>query len=289
MGSTERGSCLAIGVLAAGLFFTLVSRRWGVVLAPIGIALFLTFSSVTVLKAWAGQSRATHASQGTNDLSWIDKTIGPDADAAFLLTSDFLSDPHPLWQSEFWNRSVRRVFLLDASDPNGYPAVPTTLNHAGRLVTAPGTRQPKYVVTAPGVNVDGRLLASTPRMALYQVSSPLRLADRSSGITGDGWTGADATYTRYRPGAKVVLVNLSRPELPAPPSRVLIELVSKGSTPKHRAWIARSGAGKTFRFQAPSAPFSVRIHVAPTFSPADFGIADTRELGVLAKVRALPR
>jgi hypothetical protein len=280
---------LAIGVLAAGLFFTLVPRRWGVVLAPIGIALFLTFSSVTVLKAWAAQSRATHASQGTNDLSWIDKTIGADADAAFLLTPDFQVDPHPLWQSEFWNRSVRRVFLLDAFDPNGYPAIPTTLSRAGRLVTAPGTRQPKYVVAAPGVNVEGRLLASTPRMALYQVSPPLRLADRSSGITGDGWTGADATYTRYRPGAKVVLVNLSRPELPAPPSRVWIELVSKGSTPKHRAWIARSGAGKTFRFQAPSAPFSVRIHVEPTFSPADFGIADTRELGVLAKVRALPR
>ena len=203
---------LALGVLAAGLFFALVPRRWGVVLAPIGIALFLVFSSVTVLKAWAGQSRATHASQGTNDLSWIDKTIGSDADAAFLLTPDFQADPHPLWQSEFWNRSVRRVFLLDALDPNGYPAIPTTLNGAGRLVTAPGTRQPKYVVTAPGVDVDGKLLASTPRLALYRVSSPLRLDDRSSGLTADGWTGADATYTRYYPGAKLVFVDLSRPE-----------------------------------------------------------------------------
>ena len=280
---------LAIGVLAAGLFFTLVPRRWGVVLAPIGIALFLTLSSVTVLKAWAGQSRATHASQGTNDLSWIDKTIGPDADAAFLLTPDFLADPHPLWQSEFWNRSVRRVFLLEASDPNGYPAIPTTLNRAGRLVTASGTRQPKYVVTAPGVNIDGRLLASTPRLALYQVSSPLRLADRSSGITGDGWTGADATYTRYNPGVKVVLVSLSLPSLPVPPRRVRVELVSRGSTLQHRAWIARSDSEKTFRFRAPSAPFSVRIHVESTFSPADFGIADTRDLGVQAKIRTVPR
>jgi hypothetical protein len=280
---------LALGVLAAGLFFALVPRRWGVVLAPIGIAVFLVFSSVTVLKAWAGQSRATHASQGTNDLSWIDKTIGPDADAAFLLTPDFQADPHPLWQSEFWNRSVRRVFLLDALDPNGYPAIPTTLNGAGRLVTAPGTRQPKYVVTAPGVDVDGRLLASTPRLALYRVSSPLRLDDRSSGLTADGWTGADATYTRYYPGAKLVFVDLSRPRLPAVPGRVRVELVSKGSTVAHRAWIARSDSEKTFRFRAPPAPFSVRIHVTPTFSPSQFGLADTRQLGVLAKIRALPR
>ena len=280
---------LALGVLAAGVFFALVSSRWGVLLAPIGIALFLVFSSVTVLKAWAGQARATHASQGTNDLSWIDKTIGSDADAAFLFTPDFQADPHPLLQSEFWNRSVRRVFLLDAFDPNGYPAIPTTLNGAGRLVTAPGTRQPKYVVTAPGVDVEGKLLASTPRLALYRVASPLRLADRSSGLTADGWTGADATYTRYDPGAKLVLVDLSRPGLPVVPGRVRVELDSRGSTVAHRAWIARSDSEKTFRFRAPPAPFTVRIHVTPTFSPSQFGLSDTRQLGVRAQVRALPR
>ena len=280
---------LAVGVLAAGLFFALVPRRWGVVLAPIGIALFLAFSSVTVLKAWAGQARATHAAQGTNDLSWIDKAIGSDADGAFLLTPDFQADPHPLWQSEFWNRSVRRVFLLDALDPNGYPAIPTRLNDAGRLVTAAGTRQPKYVVTAPGVAIDGKLLASTPRLALYRVSPPLRLDDRSSGLTADGWTGADATYTRYYPGAKLVFVELSLPKLPLVPGRVRIELASKGSTVASRAWIARSDSQKTFRFQAPPAPFSVRIHVPSTFSPSQFGLADTRQLGVRAKIRALPR
>jgi hypothetical protein len=259
------------------------------VAAPVGIAIFLVFSSVSVLKAWQGQAQATHDSQGTNELSWIDKTIGSDADAAFLLTPDFQADPHPLWQSDFWNRSVRRVFLLDALDPSGYPAIPTTLNRAGRLVTAPGTRQPQYLVTAPGVDIEGKLLASTPRLALYRVAAPLRLADRSSGLTADGWTGADATYTRYDPGAKVVSVDLSRPALPAVPSRVRLELVSKSSTLAHRAWIARSDSTRTFRFRAPPAPFSVRIHVAPTFSPSQFGIADTRQLGVRAKIRALPQ
>jgi len=166
---------------------------------------------------------------------------------------------------------------------------PHGARRAGRLVTAPGTRQPKYVVTAPGVDVDGKLLASTPRLALYRVSSPLRLDDRSSGLTADGWTGADATYTRYYPGAKLVFVNLSRPALPALPARVRLELVSRGSTVAHRAWIVRSDSEKTFRFRAPPAPFSVRIHVTPTFSPSQFGIADTRELGVRAKIRALPQ
>ena len=102
--------------------------------------------------------------------------------------------------------------------PERLPGDSHDAERAGRLVTAPGTRQPKYVVTAPGVDVDGKLLASTPRLALFRVSSPLRLDDRSSGLTADGWTGADATYTRYYPGAKLVLVELSRPELPVAPA-----------------------------------------------------------------------
>jgi hypothetical protein len=77
--------------------------------------------------------------------------------------------------------------------------------------------------------------------------------------------------------------------LPAVPGRVRLELVSKGSTVVHRAWIARSDSERTFRFRAPPAPFSVRIHVTPTFSPSQFGLADTRQLGVLAKIRALPK
>jgi len=280
---------LALGVLTAGLFFVLVSRRWGTVLAPIGIALFLVFSSVSVLKAWQGQAQATHASQGTNDLSWIDEKVGSDADAAFLLTPDFQADPHPLWQSEFWNRSVRRVFTLDAVDPNNYPTVPTTLSRDGRIVTAPGTRKPNYIVTAPGVAVDGKLLASTPRLALFQVSSPLRLDNRTSGLTADGWTGADATFTRYDPGAKVVFVSLARPDLPTGPAHVQMELVSRGSTVSHRALLVRPDSSKTFRFPAPPAPFSVRMHVTPTFSPAQFGIADTRTLGVRATIKAVPQ
>jgi hypothetical protein len=137
--------------------------------------------------------------------------------------------------------------------------------------------------------VDGKLLAQTPRLALYQISSPLRLADRSTGLTADGWTGADATYTRYHPGAKLVFVDLSLPELPVVPTPVRMELVSRGSTVAHRAWLARSNSEKTFRFRAPPAPVSVRIHVASTFSPSQFGIADTRQLGVRATIKTLPQ
>jgi hypothetical protein len=76
--------------------------------------------------------------------------------------------------------------------------------------------------------------------------------------------------------------------LPVAPARVRVELDSNGSSVAHRAWLARDSA-KTFRFRAPQAPFTVRIHVTPTFTPSQYGLADTRQLGVRAKIRALPR
>ena len=117
----------------------------------------------------------------------------------------------------------------------------------------------------------------------------MRLATQREGFTGDGWTGADATFTRYRPGAKLVVVDLSRPKLPVPPGVVRVELVTRGKVVEVRRWVARSDSSRSFRFRAPTAPFSVQIHVAPTFSPADVGIADPRQLGVLASLRTLPQ
>ena len=125
-------------------------------------------------------------------------------------------------------------------------------------------------------------------MALYRVSSPLRLADRSSGLTADGGPGRiDLHALPLGCEGRVCRPLASR--FAGRAGRVRVELVSKGSTVAHRAWIARSDSEKTFRFRAPPAPFSVRIQVAPTFSPSQFGIADTRQLGVRAKIRALPQ
>ena len=197
-----------------------------------------------------------------------------------------------LWQTEFWNRDVQRVVYLGAHD-FGFPGFDASVTPTGRLTPVNGTvTQPPagdYVVAPVGVDLAGEPIAMQGRFALWRVSKPLRLATQREGFTGDGWTGADATFTRYLPGAKLVLVDLSRPKLPVPPGLVRVELVSRGSVVEKRRWVARSDSSRRFRFQAPTSPFSVRIHVTPTFSPADVGLADPRQLGVLASVRTVPR
>jgi len=255
------------------------------------VALFLALSSYSVLGTWRVQSLAAYASQGTADTRWVDHAIGSKADAAFVFTPDLQADPHPMWQAEFWNRSVRRVFLLGAPDPNGYPAVATTLEPSGRIVpTANGTRLPKYVVTPPNVDIVGRLVRSTGRLALYRVQAPLRLGSRIEGVSADGWTGADAAYSRFAEGGPAEM-EISRPSwaasaLPATVTIVAGPLgVDGDGKPRIRRVTERTvvllkGSGHQ-RVKLPtSAPFRVEVHVEPTVSPAQFGLPDARQLGV---------
>jgi hypothetical protein len=43
--------------------------------------------------------------------------------------------------------------------------------------------------------------------------------------------------------------------------------------------VIHAGQQRTLDLRAPPAPFEARVTVSPTFSPADFGQGDTRQLG----------
>ena len=283
---------LVLGALAVMVFAALASTRVLVVGGLIGVALFLGVSTKMVVGSQRSQAVAARLDSGASDVNWVDDRLPTGETAALLFNSDLAADGHPAWQTEFWNRDVQRVVYLGARD-FGFPGFDASVSPTGRLSPANGAggRPPAvdYVVAPVGVDLAGELVATEGRFAVWKVSKPLRLATRSEGFTGDGCDRADATLTRYLPGAKLVFVDLSRPKLPVAPGVVRVELVSRGSVVETRRWVARSDSSRTFRFRAPAAPFSVQIHVAPTFSPADVGIADTRQLGVLASVRTLPR
>ena len=65
------------------------------------------------------------------------------------------------------------------------------------------------------------------------------------------------------------------------PSQVTIAVERLDGRPVSRArWIVHSGLKRTFRLRTPPAPYRVKVGVERTFSPAQFGQADTRQLGV---------
>jgi dolichyl-phosphate-mannose-protein mannosyltransferase len=282
------------GGIGAALLFVLWPREAlpRVVFAT-AVAAFLVVSSYPVVKTLHSYSQGLRASGGTlGSPSWIDNRLGSGGNASFLLgtTSEAWPETLGLWQNEFWNRSLRDVYNLSTPEPAGGPETPVQVTPGSGVIVATATGQPvrtRYVVSNLSFGLDGRLIGASPPFALYQTNGPLRAAAVKSGAYGDGWVGADASYTRYVARSRGRLtVDLSRDAWRGPdvPGHVRVQLVplegpQAGKALLTRGWTLHSGGGHSFSFATPARPFVVTVHVSPTFSPSQFGQADTRQLG----------
>jgi hypothetical protein len=298
---------LAGGAGLAALFLLLPVAAARVVL-PLAVGAFLALSSFYVFERIREESLSVRATTAVGDeLTWIDGAIGSGGSAGFLYTPKV--NPHALWQTEFWNRSVGPVFNLSVRDPGNLPETilspdPETgeldLIDAQPYPVEPG-RLTNFVVHW-NYPIIGEAIARRGEWILYRIGQPLRLASSVQGVSHDGWMGADASYTQYRgpavrPGKVAVVV--SRPVVPFPhvPGRARIQIGPIEETGNGGArlrevtasesWTIQRGVQKTFVLDAPAPPWRVEVHVEPTFSPSDYGSADTRELGVVVFFRTL--
>jgi hypothetical protein len=301
-GVSEARRVLLIGGFAAAAIFVLWPRRaWPQLVLPGAVAAFLVLSSYPVVGALRDYSRNLRATAGLQEgPSWIDARLGGGAKASFLLgtTNDTWPETLSLWQQEFWNRQLGPVYNLSTPEPAGGPETPVGVapqtglvvsKLTGQAVTAP------YVVSNLSFVLDGRLIAERPPFGLYRTNGPLRVAESRAGIYADGWMGADASYTRFvsrRPGQ--LIVALSRKIWTGPDKRVhaRVQLIPLRGPRAGQAVVTRSatlsGHGShAFALRTPKAPFTITIHIEPTFSPAQFGLSDTRQLG--AQVGFSPR
>jgi len=294
-GSDGMRVLLALGAIATCLFFALAPRRVLVFGGIAGITLFLAVSTKMVVGSQRSQAVAAKAAPGVTDSRWVDESVPQGKAVGLLFTPEFSADAHPLWQTEIWNRSVQHVFYLGARDFAGFPGYDISVNRTGELVSASGNGPPPaavdYMVASPNIQLAGSRVKAAGRFVLYRIAYPLRLSVSTEGVYTDGWTGPEATYTRYVRGARTVRIDLSRAGWSGPdvPGSVRVELVKTDKAVARRAWIAHRAGTRSFTFPAPPAPFSVRIHVTPTFSPVQFGLGDTRQLGVQVSFTTLPR
>jgi hypothetical protein len=291
------------GGAAAGLAFALLPRRLAGVVLPSGVALFLAFSSFAVFDSIRDHSRATKALTGATDPSWVDGEIGTRAEAAFLYgaTPDLVGEAQILWQTEFWNRSVETVYRLGPPEPTPISEAVATLNWlTGRLTPEPARASPiSYAVAPTSAQLAGKLLARTSRLALYRVDQPMRFAALLEGVYADGWMVNDAAFTQYAastggPGRLRVHISREAWDGPSVPGRVTLRvgpLVLRDGKPAIRSvtssqtWTVRSRTSRTFMLPTPKPPFRLEIHAGSTFSPADFGSLDTRQLGAQVELQ----
>jgi hypothetical protein len=275
---------------------SLASRRG----LRVGLAATLLAGSV----AWATAGEI-YASRGEAELSdrfygtlpkppdWLDRADGHQP-AVFL--GQGIGDANPIWLLEFWNRSLKKVWSVDATAPGPGRVLTVDLGRPdGTLSPEPGTN---WVVATPGVS-----LLPTPGeqriggYVLQRLHGPIRLGSAVYGISVDGWMGGQAAYDRYdvpvgQPGLASITVSRRGWCGPDKPGRVTVKLGPLGVTRDRRPVLREVTAVRhavlnsceqlpVFLLRAPEGPWRAEVEVTPTFSPRELdpSLGDARQLG----------
>lgn len=313
-GTTDMRILLGLGAVVVALVFACLPRRLAMYAIPVGMAAFLAFSSYSVLGSVRTQSLGALYSQNVppKDVSWVDDRVGTDAHVVFVNNISLADNPHTLWQTEFWNRSIESVVDLVVPPHIMLGRTGAIDQQTGRIVTsdtfaAKSVRTAPYAVAPVSLELAGQVIAKPGNfLALYRVEHPLRLARTVSGLYSDGWTAGDMALIQYTtPGQRGgrLALRLLRPTLVRPglvgPARATLEL--------GRLRIGADGASETggrvvkrsirlaenrpvvLTLPAPKPPFLFKLHVTPPFSPVDIGLGDTRQLGIQLSFELIPR
>jgi hypothetical protein len=279
---------LAVGVL---LLLAARYRRGTVVAVSLAVVLVLAWNLAGEISAGRA-SRATANSFIDNlprPVTWLDEA---DQGQPALYLGQQIADADGIWETEFWNQSLKKVWSLDGTAPGPGPTqTPDLVTATGILAPQPTER---YVMADAGVDLVGTVVARASHWRLYRLNGPLRLADAVTGIFADGWQGKESAFSQYAStgGRRRIAVSVGRLGWNGPdkPGRVVITVGHLMIGPDHqphmglvtdvRRWTAHSHIQKTFSIPAPPPPFRVEVTVSPTFSPGEFGASDRRQLGV---------
>jgi hypothetical protein len=226
---------------------------------------------------------------------WVDRATDG---ASVVVLGQQISDPTNVWLTEFFNRSIRKMWSLDGTAINvGSPILTPDLAAAdGTLTPPPGTR---YALALNGVELQAPEVDSRGRDTLYRIDGqPLKLATALTGLYSDGWMADNASYSRYdvsRDGPGFAVVKLSRvawcgKDVPGK-ATVRIGPVTIGEDKQPaiarvtntQTKIVRHCVAVGFALPVPSGPWRLEVTISPTFVPQklDPSKSDRRELGAV--------
>src|SRR6266508_2134898 len=266
----------ALAVAAVVAFVLLFGLRARSLVVPAAVAVVVLAGHAAAWSSARGEARAVKAADPA-PRGWIDDHVGTHAQV-FAVGPAGAFDERTVAELTLWNRSIRGARVVDPSvvDPKiGLLAVSDT-----------------PVVVVRGTDLVGTEIARSGAGVLLRPSIPLQVSETVEGLFPDGWSGPTTTYRRFggppRPGKVVVVASRADWGGPDRPSDVrfqvgkraddVVELYGPDLHPK-----IHSKETLTRTIDVPSPPFVVVVTIDPTFSPADFGASDPRQLG--AKLR----
>ena len=245
---------------------------------------------------------------------WVDRAA--DGGTVVMLGQRMSDNPLGVPSTEFWNRSIVKVWSVDGTGPGpGHTLTPDLQGIDGTLWPDPET---DFVLTSGGVEVVGEQVAANDGSALVRLTGPIRLRSNQTGIAADGWILGDpgdesaparAAYNRFDVsggGTGTAVVRLSRetfcPEgvrLPGV-ARVRIGELGRGSdkqpaiarqTDSDTVYVPACGV-RTIPLPTPDGPWRVEVAI-DTFVPAEIDPkgsgSERRALGARVSFDVVPR
>jgi hypothetical protein len=307
-----------IAAVALALAGTPLRRRVANAATP------LTVGVAVAVLAWTVTTEV-YAAIGEHDFSarvetnlpkpndWVDRAAG---DGSVVMLGQRMSDsPLGVPSTEFWNRSIVKVWSVDGTGPGpGHTQTPDLQEIDGTLWPDPQT---DFVLAANGVEVAGEVVASNPDAAatLVKLDGPIRLRSNTTGVAGDGWIlgragdepePARAAYNRFdvsEGGTGTAVVTLSRETFcPAGvrlPGVARVRIGELGRGPDKQPAIARETASETLYvpgcavrtvpLPTPRMPWRIEVEMEP-FVPAevDETSSERRALGARVSFDVIP-
>jgi glycosyltransferase involved in cell wall biosynthesis/Gpi18-like mannosyltransferase len=195
---------IVAAVVIAGLFLVL-SPRYALAL-PLVVLAWFAFTTERVERFDHGFPKASVGAlfQGitASPRDWVDAAVGRDADVAYVFSGAHPTEqPLPLWENEFFNRSIGPVYDLRQRSMGNLPETRVHQRADGVLLLPSGKpMRHTYVLTDSNVPLAGTVIGrdDVRGTVLLRTEGLVRIASHVSGIYADGWSGPRITYTRMR-------------------------------------------------------------------------------------------
>jgi hypothetical protein len=169
-----------LGLALAACFLWLPRRYAPVLPALVAVGFLLTWLP---LELWTHSfprlaSSAYAQGVGTPGKSWIDRAVGRNAHVGVVFAG---GNDLAVFENEFWNRSVDRVYGLGARLPGDMPEIQTSVDPATGALR--GVTEP-YLLVPTTVQLVGTRVAADPakQLVLYRVTQPARITTRVVGL-----------------------------------------------------------------------------------------------------------
>lgn len=195
---------VVVAAIAGAALFLLVPARYAIAFPALVLVFFVVVGRPVQRQMYEHTLGSLQLGMTLGqDREWIDDLVGHDADVPVVWSG--LSELHGVWQNEFFNRSVGRVYDLGVPPPGNLHLPETEVDvqpRTGAIADSAGQKvDARYALTDRAVTLVGSVIARDPVIGttLYRVSSPVEIASLVRGLyPNDIWSGPQLSYTRYR-------------------------------------------------------------------------------------------